>query len=670
MCGIAGKVRISEGGGLDPACMGTMLGMLRHRGPDESGLYIDDHAMLGQTRLSIIGIQGGVQPIHNEDETLWIVFNGEIFNYLELKEALVRNGHRFYTNTDTEVILHLFEEHGPSCLSRLNGQFACALWDSRRKSLFLARDRLGIRPLHYTVRDGALIFASEIKAIFADRTIPRELDLEALHHVFSYWSVLPGETPFRDVRELEPGHFMVLADGRLTVQKYWDIPFPADGEGFERPLTEVAEELRELLLDAIRIRLRSDVPVGCYVSGGLDSTAIVCLLVRNFSAGVRTFGIRFEDALFDEGRFQEIVVSEIGTRHTAVEATDEKIGQAIPDVLWHCERPLLRTAPVPLYLLSRSVREHGFKVVLTGEGADEVFGGYNIFREAKARQFIAKQPHSAFRRQIVRKLYPYIFTDARQRALLPPFFSRGLDRLTDPFSSHHIRWQNTERSKMFFSEDLLRAGNAERDARQLIRILPPEFERWDPVARAQYLEMRIFLSNYLLSSQGDRVAMANSVEIRMPYLDYRLVEFMGRVPSRLKISGLQEKYLLKKAVRGDVPEAIWKRPKHPYRAPVSGSLFHPGASPMIREQLAPEALKRAGLFDEKKVAKLCGKLAQGGGSEVENMAIAGIASTQIIRGQFIDRFPYRQSTPPQLNLMVDRRIRPKRAEAKQHRLIA
>ncbi|HPC75000.1 MAG TPA: asparagine synthase (glutamine-hydrolyzing), partial [Syntrophales bacterium] len=394
MCGIAGKVRISEGGGLDPACMGTMLGMLRHRGPDESGLYIDDHAMLGQTRLSIIGIQGGVQPIHNEDETLWIVFNGEIFNYLELKEALVRNGHRFYTNTDTEVILHLFEEHGPSCLSRLNGQFAFALWDSRRKSLFLARDRLGIRPLHYTVRDGALIFASEIKAIFADRTIPRELDLEALHHVFSYWSVLPGETPFRDVRELEPGHFMVLADGRLTVQKYWDIPFPADGEGFERPLTEAAEELRELLLDAIRIRLRSDVPVGCYVSGGLDSTAIACLLVRNFSAGVRTFGIRFEDALFDEGRFQEIVVSEIGTRHTAVEATDEKIGQAIPDVLWHCERPLLRTAPVPLYLLSRSVREHGFKVVLTGEGADEVFGGYNIFREAKARHFIAKQPHS------------------------------------------------------------------------------------------------------------------------------------------------------------------------------------------------------------------------------------------------------------------------------------
>ncbi len=670
MCGIAGKVSLAAQGGLDPEGMGAMLGMLRHRGPDESGLYIDDCAMLGHTRLSIIGIRGGVQPIHNEDETLWIVFNGEIFNYLELKEELLKQGHRFYTNTDTEVILHLFEDLGPSSLFRLNGQFALAIWDSRRRRLFLARDRVGIRPLHYTVRDGSLIFASEIKALFTDRDIPRELDLEALHHVFTYWSTLPGETPFRGIRELEPGHFMVLADGRLTIEKYWDIPFLADGEAFDRPAADAAEELRALLLDAIRIRLRSDVPVGCYVSGGLDSTAIASLLVSNFDASVRTFGIRFEDALFDEGRFQDLVIGEIGTKHTIVEATDEKIGQAFPDVLWHCERPLLRTAPVPLYLLSRSVHDHGFKVVLTGEGADEVFGGYNIFRETKARHFIAREPHSAFRRQIFRKLYSYIFTDARQQALLPSFFSRGLDRLDDPFSSHHIRWQNTERSKMFFSADLLQAGNPERDSEQLTRLLPPKFAQWDPVAKAQYLEMRIFLGNYLLSSQGDRVAMANSVEIRMPYLDYRLVEFMGRVPSRLKIGGLQEKYLLKKAVRKDVPSAIWERPKHPYRAPVSGSLLHRGASPQIRENLAPEALKRTGLFDEKKVAMLCGKLAKRGGSEVENMAIAGIASTQIIHDQFITRFPYEESNPPILDLVVDRRSHTMRTEAKQQRMIA
>ena len=658
MCGIAGKVRLTEAGGLDPRLMEAMLGMLRHRGPDECGMYVDDRAMLGQTRLSIIGIRGGVQPIHNEDETLWIVYNGEIFNYIELRETLIRAGHRFYTNTDTEVILHLFEEKGPACLGELNGQFAFAIWDSRRRRLFIARDRVGIRPLHYTVRDGSLIFASEIKAVFADRSVPRELDPAALHHVFTFWSPLPGETPFTGVRELEPGHYMVLSGGRMTVTKYWDIPFSDNGEGENACAGELAEELRSLILDAIRIRLRSDVPVGCYLSGGLDSSAIASLLVKHFDAGVMTFGIRFEDKRFDEGAYQDLMVSELGTRHTGLEATNGMIGEAFPAVLWHCERPLLRTAPVPLFLLSRLVHDRGYKVVLTGEGADEVFGGYNIFRETKARHFIARKPQSPFRRLILRKLYPYIFTEAREQTMMQSFFSRDLDSLADPLSSHRIRWQNTGRSRMFFSGELQRAHDAGEDARQLQSLLPPGFETWDPLARAQYVEMRIFLSNYLLSSQGDRVAMAHSLELRMPYLDYRIVEFMGRAPSRLKIRGLREKYLMKRAVGGDVPKAISSRPKHPYRAPVGNSLLHPGASAMIRDLLSADALKRKGLFDAGKVTKLCGKLAARPGSEVENMAIAGIASTQIIHDQFITGFPGRETSPLRPDLLVDRRTSP------------
>jgi len=586
MCGIAGKYSFSSSKPISPHDISRMVQIMNYRGPDETGWYVDDVVGLGHARLSIIDLAGGVQPIYNEDKTMWIVYNGEIFNYPELKADLEKWGHRFYTTTDTEVLLHLYEQKGIDCLNDLNGQFALAIWDRSRRELFLARDRVGIRPLFFTMQRDVLTFASEIKAIFTDSAIPREIDTSALDEIFTFWTNLPGRTVFKDIHELRPGHYAIVKNNQFQIGTYWDIPFALPQDTLNLSVDQYAEHIRELLTDAIRIRLRADVPVGCYLSGGLDSSGVTSLVVNHFDNKVRTFGIRFEEKAFDEGPFQNQMVSYLHTDHTEIVATNQLIGESLPQVLWHCEKPLLRTGPVPLFLLSKTVHDNAYKVVLTGEGADEVFGGYNIFREAKARHFWARQPHSKFRNKLIGKLYPYIFDDPRLWQMKQAFFASGLDRYHDPFFSHLIRWQTTSKIKTFFSEEVLTARTLDAFNGALTAMLPDSFLQWDTVTRAQYLEMTLFLSNYLLSSQGDRVAMAHSVEIRLPYLDYRLIEFMGRAPSTLKIRGMNEKYLLKKAFQGILPEAIVNRPKHPYRAPIGSSFFNGETAAFTMDALA------------------------------------------------------------------------------------
>ena len=655
MCGIAGICHLSGPGRISPEDLTGMLGVVRHRGPDSSGIYLDDRVGLAHNRLSIIDLSEGVQPIHNEDETLWIVYNGEVFNYLELREELLTRGHRFYTATDTEVILHLFEEKGPRCLDDLNGQFAFAIWNRRDKELFLARDRLGIRPLHYTIRDGRIIFASEVKSIFTLDNVPRQIDPIALDQIFTFWSTLSGRTIFRDIYELLPGHSLEAARGGFTIRKYWEIPFYPPEEYHPGSVDELCEGVLELLTDAIRLRLRADVPVGCYVSGGLDSSGVAALTRRNFSNHLRTFGIRFEEAAFDETEYQNEMIAFLETDHTSILARNDQIGTRFPEVLWHCEKPLLRTAPVPLFFLSEAVRDSGFKVVLTGEGADEVFGGYNIFRETKIRKFWARQPDSKMRPSLIGKLYPYIFKDERLKVMLQSFFGRELDKVDDPFFSHSLRWQNTGRTKMFFSPELQAAASAHDSYEELRSSLPQFYPRWDTLAKAQYLEMAIFLSNYLLSSQGDRVAMAHSVETRMPYLDYRIVEFMARVPSNFKIQGLDEKHLLKKAFQGLLPDRIRRRPKHPYRAPIRQSLLNGDcATSCTQEMLSDSFLKATGFFDGVKVKRLIDKMksAQPEG-ETNDMALAGILTTQLIHHQFIAGFPFKPPEPVHVSLVAD-----------------
>ena len=366
-----------------------MMSIIRHRGPDEAGIYLDDHIGLGHVRLSIIGIEGGGQPIANEDGSLWIIYNGEAFNYVELKPELLQKGHRFTTDTDTEVLLHLYEEYGPACLEKINGQFALAIWDNRKKELFLARDRMGIRPLFYTCIGNRLLFASEIKALFTHPEVPRTIDAEALHQVFTFWTTIGGSTIFEGIHELPPGHYMTVKDGRITRQAFWTLPYYAPEDRWQGSFPEACEALHDLLLDAVRIRLRADVPVGAYLSGGLDSSTDR----RPWSQAVSPAGgyapsaSPSSDAAYDESRYQQKMIAHLQTDHRRTLASNQGIRDHFADLIWHCEKPILRTAPVPLYLLSGLVRENQLKVVLTGEGADEVFGGYNIFKEAKIRQF-------------------------------------------------------------------------------------------------------------------------------------------------------------------------------------------------------------------------------------------------------------------------------------------
>jgi len=645
MCGITGILNVDRADAPAEGALRKMLAMIRHRGPDEFGIYLDRAVGLGSARLSIIDLGGGQQPISNEDGTLWIVFNGEIFNYVELRPELEALGHCFATNSDTEVLLHLYEEYGPKCLERLNGQFAFAVWDTRKQNLFLARDRLGVRPLYYTHKRGRLIFASEIKALLATGLVPAELDPAVLDQVFTYWSPLSPKTMFRDVFELPPGHYLQAEDGSVRVASYWEPVFPT-----ERPdqsvvspksVEEYAEELGALLIDAVKVRLRADVPVGAYLSGGLDSSIIAALIRNHTRNHLDTFSIAFDDMNFDESAWQLQMARFLGTDHQTVRATHADIGCVFPEVVWHTEAPVMRTSPAPMFLLSKLVRDAGYKVVLTGEGADEFLGGYDIFKEAKVRRFWATQPESKWRPLLFQRLYPDIGGLTKSNAaMLAAFFRDNLTDVDAPDYSHAVRWRNGRRNGRFFSEAVREeVAHANGNGNGFEHQIPPHFASWSPSARAQYLEIKIFLSHYLLSSQGDRMAMAHSIEGRFPFLDCRVVEFCNRLPDRLKLRGLTEKFLLKKLGEKWLPLKIAQRTKRPYRAPIQRSFFNSVSQDYVAELLSPESLRASGLFKPDAVGQLVKRAQQDlRMGESDEMALVGIISTQLLHHQFVKEF--------------------------------
>jgi asparagine synthase (glutamine-hydrolysing) len=645
MCGITGIVNLTRFEPILEEHLRQMVAMIRHRGPDQFGIYLGEQVGLASARLSIVDLAGGQQPIANEDETLWIVFNGEIFNYVELRLKLEARGHHFVTNTDTEVVLHLYEEYGPNCLVHLNGQFAFAIWDTQAQALFLARDRLGIRPLFYTLPEGALIFGSEIKAILADPRVQAEIDPVALSQVFTFWSALAPRTVFRDILELPPGHYMLARREAVTIERYWQLSFPgADGEertaDDERVIGDYLDEFRSLLVDATQIRLRADVPVGAYLSGGLDSSSIAAIIRGYTRNHLNTFSIVFNDPDFDESVYQQRMADYLGTQHQVVRASYEDIGRVFPEVVWHAETPLLRTAPAPMFLLSALVRQNNFKVVLTGEGADEFLAGYDIFKEAKVRRFWARRPGSSLRPLLLKRLYPDIGALAnRSGVYLISFFGQGLTDVEAANYSHAIRWRNTSRTHRFFADDLQQAV-ARADGPDGHAVwYPPDFSRWGDLQKAQYLEITTFLSPYLLSSQGDRMGMAHAVEGRFPFLDYRLMEFCNKLPARLKLRGLDEKYLLKQAVQAWLPAEIWRRPKRPYRAPIHRSFFNAATPEYVRDLLSPRTVAAFGLFKPAAISQLVRKI-EGGKqlSETDDMALAGILSSQLVYMQFVSDF--------------------------------
>jgi asparagine synthase (glutamine-hydrolysing) len=633
MCGIVGVCDLRGDRPVEESTLRSMLGTIRHRGPDQFGIYLDDHVGLGNARLSIIDLSAGQQPIANEDGSLWIVFNGEIFNHPELRLELESRGHRFSTACDTEVVLHAYEEYGPDCLSRFNGQFAIAVWSSRDRTLFMARDRLGVRPLFYTVADGALVFGSEIKAILAGPGVTASPDPVALDQIFTFWSTLSPKTFFRGIVELPPGHSMLVRDGQITLERYWEMSFPEDGALPTRPTQEYAEELRDLLVDATRIRLRADVPVGAYLSGGLDSSTVAAIIRSQTTNPLETFSIAFADAAYDESGFQSTMAEALGTRHHVVHATHADIGEVFPQVTWHAETPLMRTSPAPMFLLSGLVRDSHFKVVLSGEGADEVMAGYDIFREAKIRRFWARQPESKSRPALLSRIYPWM-PGSTGSDCVKAFFGIGLTDVESRDYSHSLRWRTTARAKRFFSEEMRQAAAAGDG--DLSPFYPDGFDRWDHLHQAQYLETTILLSQYLLSSQGDRMAMAHSVEGRFPFLDHRVVELGNQLPPSLKLNGLTEKYLLKEISREWLPAEISERPKQPYRAPIHRAFFNDSPPDYVEELLSSSAIEQSGYFNPHAVDQLVAKLKRGLPlGETDDMALAGIVSTQLVDRQFM-----------------------------------
>ena len=625
-----------------------MIERLHHRGPDGYGYYEDAQAGLAHARLSIIDLEGGSQPIHNEDRSVWVVFNGEIFNYIELRAELEGSGHSFYTRSDTEVLVHLYEQHGLEFLHHLNGQFAIALWDSRRRRLVLARDRTGIRPLFYTRHNDRLAFASEIKSLFALPGVPRRLRPAGISQVFTFWSAQAPDTIFDGVLSLPAGHLLVLENGSTEVRKYWDWQFP-QGIAAARPIEDEARELRELLVDSVRLQLRADVPVGAYLSGGLDSSIVTTLIKHFTDAPLRTFSLTFEDAEFDESEYQTELVSYLGTNHTTVRCTRSDIGAAFPRAIWHAETPIVRTAPTPLMLLSERVRAEGYKVVLTGEGADEVFAGYDLFREAKVRRFWGRSPQSACRPRLLERLYPYLkHSPVAGRAFTQNFFGQGIDEMQSPWFAHMPRWRTTQRLWQFFTPEVRAAAIAADPFAEIGGRLPPESARWAPLSRDQYVEAHTLLSGYLLCSQGDRMAMANSVEGRFPFLDHRVIEFANGLPPHHKLRVLEEKYVLKQAVRGLLPERIRTRTKQPYRAPDSQSFFVDGRPlDYVGALLDDQRVRRGGLFDSAAVRKLYDKCRTGRAiGFADNMAFVGILSTQLVEEMFINQRAVGQGAKP------------------------
>ena len=643
MCGIAGIINFNRSED-QTDLLHRMVGFLHHRGPDAAGFYINGPVGLGHARLSIIDLSSGDQPICNEDQSIWIVYNGEVFNYPELRKELVARGHQFYTTTDTEIIVHLYEELGTKLFDKLNGQFALAIWDTHKRSLLLGRDRVGIRPLFYFRQGQRLSFASEIKALFADQQISRGLDPQTLSDIFTCWTPVDDRTPFANVYQIPAGHFAVFSPEGLHIEPYWSLQ-PQFGDNHERPFEDWLEEFKALILDATRIRLRADVPVGAYLSGGIDSTFTSALVKKNFNNRLCTFSVAFTDTRFDESSFQQRAIDSLNTDHRTTVCTEKAIGEAFPEVVWHTETPILRTAPAPLYMLARLVRDAQYKVVLTGEGADEILAGYNIFKEAQVRRFWARNPTSVTRPLLLQRLYPYIFAEGDEKAkrYLKSFFRKDLERVESPFYSHLLRWHNTSQLKNFFS-DAFRNLTSPKDSleQRLDARLPTDFMQWPALSRAQYLEMRLFLTNYLLSSQGDRMAMAHSVEGRYPFLDYRLIEFAFQMPPRFRLFGLTEKFILKQSARNVIPDEVVDRPKQPYRAPISSSFFCENPPEFVDALLSEESLRQSGYFDFSRVDRLiskCRRNPNGLLSERENMALVGILSTQLLDHLFVRNFP-------------------------------
>ena len=610
MCGIAGFVALGEARlAVSPDVIHRMNDMLFHRGPDGEGYFIDPRVQLGMRRLSILDIHGGAQPMQSEDGAVQVVFNGEIFNFKTLRAELIRNGHSLTTHCDTEVIAHLYEQHGMDFVTRLKGQFAIALWDGNRKKLVLARDRTGEKPLFYTIVGKTLIFASEIKSILCYPDVPRRLEPRGLDQLFTFFMPVNPRTMFEGISNLPPGRILEVCDGQVRINKYWEPPVP-DLDSIDRASEdEWKDRLRRSLYQSVSDRMIADVPVGVFLSGGLDSSVIAALASQISDQPVRTYSICHSDDYYDEGRFSDLVAEHLGTDHHRMVVTSQDIADTLPLTVWRVEAPTCKTsnaAYIKLYKLARETST----VILTGEGADEALGGYPNVRMMKALDFCRRHPDLPGADRLMAHLLPpgsslrVMYFEPKE--LDPEDHTEVMSRFgCIPADLQRFRSLQGLKARLFAPDirDALAGFSAEADfAANLVD--PALLEGRHPIQQAQYFEYLLKLPNYLLVNPGDRAAMTNSVENRCPFLDHELIELCTRIPLNLRVRALNEKYLLKKAFERDLPLEITRRKKLPFTTFYVSSLYRSKQAAYIDDLLSEEAIRKAGMFDFAEVERM------------------------------------------------------------------
>jgi asparagine synthase (glutamine-hydrolysing) len=649
VCGIAGIVRAGAHARVEEEALLRMAAAIRHRGPDGFGIATEPGAGFLSTRLAIVDLPCGWQPLEAAADGDLLVYNGEVYNHIELREELRREGVEFETSSDTEVILRLLVREGLDALDRLNGQFAFAWWQPAARRLTLVRDRFGVRPLHFSLlADGTIVFGSETKALFASHEVTPRPDLAGIDDVFTTWGPRPPTSPFAGVDQLKPGALLVWQDGEITARRRWWTP-----EYGQAPPPK--SELLELLEDSVDLRLRADVPVGAYLSGGLDSSLISALAQKRKRGELRTFSIAFKDPRYDERAHQEAVANALGTQHHVVEAGPTEIARALPEVIRHTETPLIRTAPVPMFLLAREVRAHDLTVVITGEGADELFWGYDLFKEVAIRELHGRDPDRAL--AMLADLYPYLGETGARRG---PAFTKFLLETgagADPLGSHLTRAEATATVKAFYRPEVADEVGPDASLDRLRADLPGGFGSWSTLERAAWLEVTTLLEPYLLAAQGDRVAMASGVEGRYPFLDHRVFAHSVALPPAQKLDGMRDKVALRTLATDLLPPQIGERAKQPYRAPEVAPFFADDAPDWVEDALSPSSLGATGIWDAAKVEGLIRRCRAGRATGVrEGMALVGIVTTQLWHAEFCgtaDGYPA-ETEPPRVRITRSR----------------
>jgi asparagine synthase (glutamine-hydrolysing) len=601
MCGITGWANL-DAGTPPPAgareLLHSMCERMLHRGPDSEGLMVSTGVALGMRRLAIIDLVTGEQPTWNEDQTVAVILNGEIYNYRELRAELEQRGHTFRSQSDTEVLPHLYEEYGAEMVQHLNGMFAFALWDARRRRLLLARDRFGEKPLYWGVFDQTLLFASEPKVLLAHPAVRSSLNLDALRQYLSFDYVPAPLTIYEGINKLPAAHTLTLTDGRIETRAYWCLSYetkqPAPSE------TEAAEHLQKLLADSVRMRLVSDVPLGVLLSGGVDSSTVAALAVRASTEAVKTFSISFAESSFDESFYARAVAKFLGTDHHEERLSANLAANLVGEIGSWMDEPFSDPSLVPTYLLSRFTRKH-VTVALGGDGGDELFAGYPMYRGHRWAENYAKVPR-ALRAGLIEPLVGLLPVKTKNLSFDYKATRFIAGTKYDPVARHHIWFGsfNPAEQKLLLTPEVISATDA--DVYRVARVMLAECDASDIVEQMQSLDTRLYLAEDILT-KVDRASMAVSLEVRAPFLDHRVAEFVASLPANYKLRGRRTKYILKRAIKDLLPPFVARRGKKGFGVPVAEWLKGK-LQPLARDLLSPERVRRAGVFNPEYVTRL------------------------------------------------------------------